>query len=1283
MNLLTFTSVFDLALELHSWGLRPDLALIGASAGVDHILSVLLVFRRYKQPFKLSYLVAIAGAFHETLYDVAKDVFLRDRTNIIVHHHPKDTLCPFPPVAAYWEKLRSQMPGHVFIHALECHDRQLLDNKYHDVAKFLCSQAVFWDRLRIEHDPKDDLFERQCRILRLGQSHLTIKKSSDYIVGYDRGLSDRSHLLQQALVAYKAMRHAVYKVQQPTSVLKWTIEIALRAGALFSRQSFHEVEEFRASFPDAGAGVQWSNRLPRSLFGDAMMGLVQGQQPGILKAGYMQYKSPTFSMIQSFGPLALLKMTFPKEANNRNQWANLGWTEVVMPLSAPNQRRTYFPDVKDKLKRRCVRNGSLSWVPENDGEDKRELTFRDNIDNAEDWVRVSDDDKINEGLRPGDIVSILLGSGRERNVCHIFGLIDYSHAYKRTGQPTQAQWSSSISFWCHTNCVKDSLFSERDDNLYITSFICFQTQQSLKVAHHWGYAARQQPLITKILRSDCTFDTEDHPMKGNRSRLVGVIYADKLHTVKTIPFKVITALRSVVAIVNGPPGTGKTFQAGTIVSTMNEAAKSTKMRTLWVTWTNAALHNLLRSALRYGVKASTCVLVCRPESLPSDITGVKVLQLNGDLANLIEWRRLFSKEQPILNVFCTIGQTLNPPAHFERPLDHFNGAFNFTVVDEAGQVLEIYGQHLPKYASQLLLCGDVAQLPGHSYLHDEHFPLMRAASTSITPVFLNAQYRQNEGLAKFNSCLSYNGMVHDAVNYILPKATSLQFILVLFQADRQEKESSPSRRSFALGTALWHAFGFKKATARIITPYAKQNKLYNRNGRDMVCEVIDAVQGIEVDDTIIDLGRNHGVGFLRDPRRMNVALTRARHRVIVIAHEDLGLYNYSGFGHDYWYHFRKACSNLNLIQKVGLHERPRSVASRLHEEMNLKQALNQRSVSEAFNEVQPFFAEYMSKVAGQFAEMNAIPDSDHEDYPSLYMTAHYLLPIHGSELIHSTDTLTQLDADISTDLLDLIENNMNEEADEENEIGHNEDEQDNDVDEDLSHKAFIGVCVQNIYSLLEAATKMDFDFNTVTKETCMYHTPGPRHDCTHCQTLQRGRGAGTNNACYRHSYLRYENMCHDCYVQRLKAHDECRKIVTRTFAAVLHRSLRQTYTQRELSDEEFPYPKRVGSFTLQSLYNDKGNCEKFLQALWNTGSGQSSSDGSALFYQYGIKNVRQDCTSPDIFLKQISWQLVLPYGTVGTRIRDIPSFGKGTLPTLIFKVGGPQGYPSDLSPSVS
>ena len=39
--------------------------------------------------------------------------------------------------------------------------------------------------------------------------------------------------------------------------------------------------------------------------------------------------------------------------------------------------------------------------------------------------------------------------------------------------------------------------------------------------------------------------------------------------------------------------------------------------------------------------------------------------------------------------------------------------------------------------------------------------------------------------------------------------------------------------------------------------------------------------------------------------------------------------------------------------------------------------------------------------------------------------------------------------------------------------------------------------------------------------------------------------------------------------------------------------------------------------------------------------------------------------------------------TVETRIKVIPSFGKGTLPTLVFKVRGRQGYPFDLSPGVS
>ena len=99
--------------------------------------------------------------------------------------------------------------------------------------------------------------------------------------------------------------------------------------------------------------------------------------------------------------------------------------------------------------------------------------------------------------------------------------------------------------------------------------------------------------------------------------------------------------------------------------------------------------------------------------------------------NLSRWQKVFSKKNQVLNIFCTMGQTLNAPGHYQKPLDLFDSAFNFLVVDEAGQVLEGNGQHLGKYASQILLAGDVAQLPAYCYLPDEHHALMRAAATSM------------------------------------------------------------------------------------------------------------------------------------------------------------------------------------------------------------------------------------------------------------------------------------------------------------------------------------------------------------------------------------------------------------------------------------------------------------------------------------------------------------------------------------------------------------------------
>ena len=74
---------------------------------------------------------------------------------------------------------------------------------------------------------------------------------------------------------------------------------------------------------------------------------------------------------------------------------------------------------------------------------------------------------------------------------------------------------------------------------------------------------------------------------------------------------------------------------------------------------------------------------------------------------------------------------------------------------------------------------------------------------------------------------------------------------------------------------------------RIITFYTAQvfliRKMLDDAGfNDVLVATVDSSQGCEADVVIVSLVRSASAGFLKDDRRMNVALTRARYQLVCV-----------------------------------------------------------------------------------------------------------------------------------------------------------------------------------------------------------------------------------------------------------------------------------------------------------------------------------------------------------------------------------------------------------------
>jgi len=246
--------------------------------------------------------------------------------------------------------------------------------------------------------------------------------------------------------------------------------------------------------------------------------------------------------------------------------------------------------------------------------------------------------------------------------------------------------------------------------------------------------------------------------------------------------------------------------------------------------------------------------------------------------------------------------------------------FDRCVIDEAAQSTEP-GCWIPlRYSQRLILAGDHCQLPptvispeasanGLGVSLMERLLQQKDAPATLARQ-LEIQYRMHQQILEFSSQTFYGGTLVAYSNVATHLLTGLPGVqesdltgtpvdfIDTAGADYQEtvEPEGESRYNEDEARLVQHKImqlreaGLPLDHIAVISPYSAQVRLLRERlapwvNQGLEIGSIDGFQGRENEAVIISLVRSNGdgeIGFLADTRRMNVALTRARRKLIVI-----------------------------------------------------------------------------------------------------------------------------------------------------------------------------------------------------------------------------------------------------------------------------------------------------------------------------------------------------------------------------------------------------------------